>query len=387
MGRLLSGFSSLSRVFLIDETKINIAVRATAELYLLSNSYLCGIVTKLFKKVATLTDVHFGRSSNNPLANQDNLDFIEWFVEKARTEGCETCIMMGDWHDNRHSLHISTMDYSLRGMEMLNAGFEKVYWIPGNHDLLFRDKRDVSSVSFASYLDKIEVVREPLTSGDVTILPWLIKEENKMISKLKSRYIFGHLELNGGFQMNARVPMPDHPGNLSPDDFKTAEYVFSGHFHFRQSKGNVIYTGNVFPFNFADAWDQDRGMMILEWGKEPRFEAWPDAPLYRTMTLSQLLTEPEKMLCPKLTARVTLDLDISFEEAQVVRDEYISRYGMRKIELVHASKHELDQNFVGDVNFQSVDQIVVDGLLSVKSENFKPERLVEIYRSLHGSLK
>ncbi len=339
---------------------------------------------RLFNKVATLTDVHFGRSSNSPVANQDNLDFIKWFVETAQTEGCDTCIMMGDWHDNRHSLHISTMDYSMRGIEMLNAGFKKVYWIPGNHDLLFRDKRDVSSIAFADYLQNIQVVHEPLTLGDVTILPWLLKDEHKMIQKLKSRYVFGHLELNGGFQMNARVPMPDHPGNLAPDDFKHSEYVFTGHFHFRQAKDNVIYTGNVFPFNFADAWDDDRGMMILEWGKEPDFRAWPDAPKYRTMLLSQLLNEPDKMLCSKLTARVTLDLDISFEEAQIVRDEYISRYDLRKIELIHQSNKEAmgEQDFTGEVNFQSVDQIVIDGLLSVQSPTYKPDTLVEIYRTL-----
>ncbi len=337
---------------------------------------------RLFNKVATLTDVHFGRSSNSPIANQDNLDFIEWFIEEAKTEGCETCIMMGDWHDNRHSLHISTLDYSLKGMEMLNRAFDTVFWIPGNHDLLFRDKRDVSSVAFADYLTKTKVVREPMTAGGVTILPWLNKDEHKAISKLKSRYIFGHLELNGGFMMNARVPMPDHPGNLAPDDFKNNEYVFTGHFHFRQAKDNVIYTGNTFPFNFADSWDEDRGMMILEWGKEPQFKAWPDQPLYRTMTLSQLLTEPDKMLCSKLTARVTLDLDISFEEAQVVRDEYISRYGLRKIELIHQANKGMDQEFVGEIKFQSVDQIVVDGLMSLQGETYRPDTLVEIYRSL-----
>lgn len=340
---------------------------------------------RLFKKVATLTDIHFGRSSNSPMCNQDNLDFIEWFIDKAKTAGCETAIMMGDWHDNRHSLHVSTMDYSMRGIEMLNGAFEKVYWIPGNHDLLYRDKRDVASIAFAKYLQNIQIIREPLTVGEVTILPWLVKEEHKKIKRLKSRYIFGHLELNG-FLMNARVPMPDHPDGLGSDDFKNNEYVFSGHFHFRQAKDNVVYTGNVYPFNFADAWDNDRGMMILEWGKEPIFESWKDSPQYRTMTLSELLHNPDKMLCPKLTARVTLDMDISFEEAQVIRDEYLRQYGIRKIELIHQStKTSLDQTFTEGVNFQSVDQIVIDGLLSVQSEQFSPNKLVEIYRSLGGT--
>lgn len=342
-------------------------------------------MTTPFKKIATFTDIHFGRSSNSEMANLDNLEFMEWFIQKAKDEGCDTIAFLGDYFDNRHSIHVSTLNHGLRGLEMLNDAFDRVYFIVGNHDLLYRDKRDMSSMAFAEHLPNITLVSEPLTVGQgkesMTFLPWLVGDEKKLLKKLKSRYIFMHGELNG-FLMNARVPMPDHPNGATVEDFSNCDYAFSGHFHFRQAKDNVIYTGNTFPFNFADSWDEDRGMMILEWGGEPQFEAWPDQPLYRTMTLSQLLTDPDKMLCAKLTARVTLDLDISFEEAQLVRDEYISRYGLRKIELIHQAKRDMEQDFTGDVVFQSVDQIVIDGLQSIKSDNFIPDRLVEIYRSL-----
>lgn len=340
-------------------------------------------MSNLFKKAVSLTDVHFGRNSNSAVANQDNLDFIEWFIDEAKHFGADTCFMMGDWHDNRASLHVSTMDYSLRGMEMLNDAFAKVHWIPGNHDLLFRDKRDVTSVAFAKHLPNIEIVREPIVIGDVAILPWLVHDEPKKVKRLKARYVFGHLELPG-FLMNAKVEMPIHANGVSPDDFKGgAEYVFSGHFHFRQARENIVYTGNIMPFNFADSWDEDRGMMFLEWGKEPTFKAWDGQPTYRTMTLSEMLNNPEKMLRDKLTARVTLDLDISYEEAQVLRDTFAKQYGVRKIELLHASKTSVnDQDFDGTVVFQSVDQIVMDGLLSVQSERLDNKKLVDIYRSL-----
>ncbi len=337
---------------------------------------------QLFRKAAILTDVHFGRNTNSMVANQDNIDFIKWFCDEAKTWGADTCIMMGDWHDNRNQLAVSTMNYSLEGMELLNDAFSKVWWIPGNHDLLFRDKRDVTSVSFAKHLPNIEIIRDPTTLGGVSILPWLVGDEPKKVKRLKSRYVFSHLELPG-FLMNAKVEMPVHANGVNSDDFKgVAEYVFSGHFHFRQAKENVVYTGNIMPFNFADSWDEDRGAMFLEWGKEPEFRRWSEQPTYRTMTLSDLLNKPEKVLRDKLTARVTLDLDISYEEAQVVRDDYAKRYGVRKIELLHQSKSIGDQEFSGPVVFQSVDQIVMDGLLSVQSTTLDNKRLVEIYRSL-----
>ena len=290
--------------------------------------------------------------------------------------------MMGDWHDSRHSLHVSTMNYSLLAMQMLNDAFKHVHWIPGNHDLFYRDKRDISSIEFAKHLPNISIVKEPITVGSVTLLPWLIQEEGKKLKSLKSRYIFGHLEL-GGFMMNAKVEMPEHEKSVKSTDFIQQDYVFSGHFHIRQQKGKVIYTGNIMPFNFSDTWDDDRGMMFLEWGKEPFFKAWHGQPLFRTMRLSELLTAPEKLLKPKMTVRVGIDIDISYEEAQVIKDTFIQDYGLRKIELTHQTKENTnDQEFIGNVVFQSVDQIVVDGLMSVQSTGLKPEKLVEIYKSL-----
>ena len=65
--------------------------------------------------------------------------------------------------------------------------------------------------------------------------------------------------------MNAMVQMPN-TGELQPEHFKNQEYVFSGHFHKRQVKGCINYIGNALPHNYADAWDDERGMMILEHG-------------------------------------------------------------------------------------------------------------------------
>ena len=79
--------------------------------------------------------------------------------------------------------------------------------------------------------------------------------------------MFGHFELPT-FKLNAMVEMSDH-GGLKSEMFEHQDYVFSGHFHHRQIKGNVIYTGNAFPHNFSDSWDDERGWMFLEWDKEP----------------------------------------------------------------------------------------------------------------------
>lgn len=339
----------------------------------------------LFDKAVALTDVHFGRSGNNPMCNQDNLDFIDWFCEEAKTWGAETCFMLGDWHDSRTSVAVSTLDYSLKGMQKLNDAFKHVHWIPGNHDLLYRNKRDISSVEFARHLPNINIIREPTTIGEVTILPWLVNDEAKALKNIKSRYVFGHLELPN-FMMNAKVPMPAHGGAITAEDFTENEYVFSGHFHFRQTQKRVVYIGNIMPFNFADTWDEDRGMMFLKWGDEPFFKAWPKQPLFRNFKLSELLNEPNKYLADKLTARVMLDIDISYEEAQLIKETYMVGNGVRRMEMVHPPRIAEEQVFGDDVVFQTVDQIVSEGLMEVKTGEgpnaIDPTKLINIYRLL-----
>ncbi|RYD72528.1 MAG: hypothetical protein EOP84_23015 [Verrucomicrobiaceae bacterium] len=335
----------------------------------------------LFKKALFFTDIHFGRNGNNPAALIDNIEFVQWAIEEARTRGCETMIFGGDWHDNRHSVHVSTLHASLQGLQMLNDAFEKVWFIPGNHDLFFRDRRDISSIEFVKNLPNIKLIRNPTTMGNVTFLPWLVGDEHKKLKFSKSRYCFAHLEVPG-FLMNAKVEMPDSPHAIQADAFASQDLVFTGHFHMRQTKGNIVYTGNVMPFNFSDNWDSERGAMILEWGHDPEFIAWPGQPLFRTMRLSEMLNSPQTYLARNLTARVTLDTEISYEEAQFLRDSFVDMYKLRKVELVHQQKQEVGQEYTGDVTFQSVDEIVVDGLLSVSSTGFRPEMLVDIYKSL-----
>jgi|SRR5476651_2268237 len=337
-------------------------------------------IQPLFDKIAVFTDIHFGRRGNDKQANQDNENFITWFIQEAQAWGATQMVFSGDWHDNRHNVHVSTLSYSLSNLERLSKAFDKVWFIPGNHDLFYREKREINSIEWARNIANITIINDPLEIGNVHFMPWLVGDEWKEISKSKAKYMFGHFELPNFF-MNAMVEMPDH-GGLNQDHFKNQDYVFSGHFHKRQSRGKVVYIGNVFPFSYADAWDDDRGMMLLEWDKEPFFKEWPDAPTYRTMKLSEVLEAPEKFIVSKSYNRISIDCDISYEEAQFVKDTFVAQFGARKIDLVPMNKEEADQEFDDNVIFQSIDQIVIEGLNSVQSTGISSKTLVDIYKSL-----
>lgn len=338
-------------------------------------------MSNLFNKAAVFTDIHFGLKSNSMVHNQDCLDFVDWFIEKAQKEGCETCFFLGDWNHHRASINIHTLQYGLRALEKLNSAFSKVYFIPGNHDLYYRDRRDVHSVEWANHLPNVIIVNDWLKEGNVVIAPWLVGEDHNKLAKMKAKYLFGHLELPN-FYMNAQVLMPDH-GTINDGHVNGFEKVFSGHFHKRQSRNNIYYIGNAFPHNFADAGDDNRGMMILEWDKDPLFYAWPNQPRYRVNKLSEILDNPDKLLLPKSYVRVHLDIEISYEEANYIRETLIPQHQLREMTLIPI-KTEINgqEGSLNDINFESVDQIVIESISAVESEFYDPKLLLEIYKNL-----
>jgi hypothetical protein len=208
-----------------------------------------------------------------------------------------------------------------------------------------------------------------------------VGEDYKKIQKMSGKYLFGHFELPH-FYMNAMVEMPDH-GEISTNHMAQFDQVFSGHFHKRQASKNIWYIGNAFPHNYADAGDDARGMMILEWDKDPEFHSWPNQPLYRVYKLSEVLENPKGLLLPDSHVRVHLDIDISYEEANFIRETLIPEHKLREMALIPIKVEQLEQGqTAGDLKFESVDQIIIDQINAIESNTFDKKILLEIYNNL-----
>lgn len=338
-------------------------------------------MSNLFKRTAIFTDIHFGLKSNSQLHNDDCLTFVKWATAKAQEEGCETAFFLGDWHNHRASINIVTLNYSLQALEHLSANFSTVYFIPGNHDLYYRDKRDVQSVEWAKHLPNLVICNDWVHSGDVVVAPWLVGDDHKRLAKMSGKYLFGHFELPG-YLMNAMVEMPDH-GSVRREDLSGFEHVYTGHFHKRQTKNNVTYIGNCFPHNFADAGDDERGVMIMEWGKQPEYHAWPDQPTYRVLSLAHLIDHAASILRPKMHVRVELDIDISYEEANYIKETFIRDYQLREMALIPNKNLSHTQDLApGEIRFESVDQIITDQILNIQSDVYDSKLLLHIYQTL-----
>ena len=339
---------------------------------------------QFFDKVACFTDIHFGNKNNNRTYNNDCEAFVLWFCEEAKKRGAETCIFLGDWHHHRATLNTSTLNYSVSNVGFLAETFKNVYMIMGNHDLYYREKREINSMPYAGLHHNVHMVNDAmLEENGVALVPWLVGDEWKNMKKIKSRYVFGHFELPY-FKMNAMVDMPDH-GELKADDFAHPEYVFSGHFHKRQSKKNVHYLGSPFGHNYADAWDHERGAMFLDWGGEPEYVNYA-GPKYITIPLSQLVDKPEQYLDSNVYARVAMDVNVSYEEANFLKETLTKDYNLREFSLVPVKRddHAIDWAEEANIEVESVDQIVYNQLNLVDSEFIDKKLLTDIYQGLNA---
>ena len=80
--------------------------------------------------------------------------------------------------------------------------------------------------------------------------------------------------------------------------------------------------------------------------------------------------------------RVTLDIKISYEEANFVRETFIDRYQLRELQLIPEQIDRAQQPTVEVQKFDSVDQIVIKQLQGVDSETYDKNILTAIYNDL-----
>ena len=342
----------------------------------------------MFNKVICFGDIHFGEKQNSPVHNQDCIDFLKWMIGVAKEQGIKDCIFLGDWHHDRYRVSVSTLQYSSEGLSLLNDYFDNIWFIEGNHDLLHRQRRDVSSIGFVNGYSNITLIDEKTIfetdDGDVALVPWLIGEEWKELKGAEYKYVFGHFELPT-FLLNALVRKPEKGNELNKEALANCGYVFSGHFHKRQIQGNIHYISSPFGHNFNDVDDKERGCMTLEWGGEPVYHDWPDAPIYRRWDIADLMENPEEVIGDdkNIYAEIFYTDDISYTQASYYKEELEEKFSFRKIILKGIkTKDNSEGEEITAKTVQSVDSIVIEQLQTIDSKTYDNDLLIEEYQAL-----
>ena len=105
-----------------------------------------------------------------------------------------------------------------------------------------------------------------------------------------------------------------------------------------------------------------------------------ECPKYKVFTLKELLDDHQNLLDEYTYARVKLDVSISYEEASFIREKFAEQYNVRELQLIPIKEEEEFEG--GEIQFESVDQIVLAQLDTIESNTVDKNKLVDIYNSL-----
>jgi len=221
-------------------------------------------------KIAIITDTHFGVQDSSQMVHDANEKFFgEVFFPKIDQLGIETVLHLGDLTHKRQSISFWTA-HNMRCTFFHPLADRRLhlYGVVGNHDSYYRDTLQVNSWrELAGWLPRIHVIEFPTetTIGDCRflLLPYSTKENQGAIqgamAATSARVAAGHLDIQGFLYRK---------GVLSEKGFRAGEFsrfelVLSGHYHKKQTKGNITYLGSHSQQDWSDFGDE-RGFHVLD---------------------------------------------------------------------------------------------------------------------------
>ena len=343
----------------------------------------------MIKKGAYFTDIHFGRRNSDVVHNQDCCNFINWFCDNVRNDKSITYVaFLGDFFENRAAINVSTLAMAYSALKQLNSLGLPIYFIVGNHDLFRRSTREIFSTEVFSEFSNIQLVNEPIVvENKIMFSPFLFPHEYPSLSQYSNIPVWaGHFEFRGFMITGYNLIMEHGPDHTL---FKNQKQIFSGHFHKRQAKDNVVFMGNCFPMDFGDAGDTARGMMTYDHDSNDVEFFDYKGPTYLKTTLSKALAD-DWLLRPNESMRVicTNDIELTYSEAQVVKETLKETYAFREFRLEenHSERKDALENDVSDEEVnesQSIDEIVIKSLTDISEiKSINNAKLVEIYKQL-----
>lgn len=217
-------------------------------------------------KVCLLGDTHFGIRNDSKIFHAYMRRFYtEQFFPTLLERGITKIFQFGDLFDRRKYVNFYTLDQCRDYFfePMMNHEIEMVTLL-GNHDIFWREKLDVNSPSLLlERYDNIRVIQNPTNVMGIDIIPWICKDNEQsvfdFIKNSQSKVCFGHFELEGFEMMKG---MESH-GGMDRGILSKYEQVFSGHFHTKSNKDNIMYLGTPYELFWNDYKDP-KGFFIFD---------------------------------------------------------------------------------------------------------------------------
>ena len=222
-------------------------------------------------KVVLLGDTHLGaRNGNQRFHTFFELFYSDVLFPYMHKHKISQIFQLGDLWDQRKFIHVASAAEANRYFfdNLRMHGFHMTTLL-GNHDISFRNSCEVNSseILLGGYSDCITVINKP-TDVDfgatrALVIPWICDENAESVKAAirltSSPFCLSHLELQGFEALRGHTMET----GMDPSIFKVFDCVFTGHYHHRHAKGNVLYVGTPYEMTWAD-YDDPKGFHVLD---------------------------------------------------------------------------------------------------------------------------
>ena len=194
----------------------------------------------------------------------DAISIIDQITELHRTREIPYSFFLGDLFHTRNSLDISTLSEVYKALKRLSR-YATLFILVGNHDQTLRSGQIHSPVvmdEFAIVLDHAQEFE--LMEHQFSVCPYTPDDEKLLdeISRFEHR---DYLLLHAGIS-EATVGPYDAliQGQIAADKLKDWKLAFVGHYHKRQTIGNVYIPGSPLQVDFGEMTDPSKGCLIVD---------------------------------------------------------------------------------------------------------------------------
>ena len=342
--------------------------------------------------IAVISDLHLGIHVNSTTWHGIALNWAKWLRDELHKKQISDIVFCGDWHHNRNEISVNTLQVSADILEILSDF--NIIAIAGNHDLFYKHRTDVNSLSIFKNRENISIIDANTVTINqfgktITFCPW-----NTDITNItKSDIVFGHFEIES-FSMNSYKVCEE--GIKVKDILNKCPLLFSGHFHIRHSKqysnGTIQYVGNPFQMDFGDL-DNSKGYYTLNIDtSEYEFFENTISPKYKKISLSDLVhagnfTSEVINNIHNNIVKLKIDKNISQEDVDLLLQkisllkpqELTVDYDINFNRLIDESKQREDLSGV------DIEQAIVEfvNLLEIKDKKAIINYTVKLYKSCY----
>jgi len=324
--------------------------------------------TNIFKIDANLilhfTDIHIGLRGDNAGRLEICQKTVNNIIKVLEKLNIKHVIFEGDLFHSRTSLNVNTINVAIELIEKLSKHAE-IFLIIGNHDIHYKNIRDVHSIKIFNNMDNVHIIDEPSeivfnNSHRMLLVPWcadlsVYKDEDfdSMCGhfEFSSKYLIAsYIEEQSQEYDNENIisdlikhdidQYMSNPSELYSENVeelylnrtktkaaqyvgsfvnkcKKGGYVFSGHIHTRKEflvkDRNFVFVGSPFEQNFGDA-DKTFGFYIHDVNNNKiKFVENKGIPKHKEIKVSEIDESFDYSCCSGNYIRPIVDTTVSYD--------------------------------------------------------------------------